>query len=73
MLAIEAVEYVVRPKPTGKGFTVWMIELDAAVKPARFITSTAVSDHRGFDAAEKKAAQLRQRDEVHIDKVMARA
>ena len=67
---IEAVEYVVRKSLIGKRYVVWMMELDASEKPARFLTSSVCSTHNSLKAAEKSAKSFRDRDEVHIDKVL---
>lgn len=67
---IEAVEYVVR-QDSQKGWSVWMIELDASHRVARFVNSAFCSNHRSLAGAERKAADLRKRDELHIDKVRA--
>ncbi len=67
---MEAVEYVVRPSGL-KRWAVWMVELDASVEPARFKNSSCCSVHNSRAIADKKAAAMRVKDEVHISKVRA--
>lgn len=69
----KAVEYVVRQDGlydrTREGWSVWMINLDASTKPAKFLTKAFCGNHRTLASAEKQAVDLRRRDELHIDKV----
>jgi hypothetical protein len=66
---IEAVEYVVRLSPIGTKWVVYMVELDAQPPVPQFRGSHFVSEHRTMEAADRKAAKLRERDEAHISKV----
>lgn len=67
---MEAVEYVVR-QFNKNTWHVWMVHLDASHTPARFLNSSCVSTHRSMNAADKKAALFRAKDEAHISKVQA--